>query len=560
MTAHLSGSELIADLLANYDVTHVYFVPTILNNTLYQMEQRTNISRVVAHSEKGAAYMADGYARASGRVGICMAQMVGAANLAAGLRDGALACSPMIAITGGPYDYSRNRFQYQEMNDDPAWIPYTKHRTYLSRFDQVAPTFRQAFRMATTGRPGAVHVQIEGHWGEIVEKQEGDADATAEERFIQAPSFRPSPEPADVARAAQLLASAERPVIVAGGGVARSHARAELVALAEALSVPVASSLTGKDVIPAGHRLNAGVVGLYSRQSANDIVSRADLVFFIGTRTGSQVTLNWTIPQPGRTVIQADIDGDILGLNYPNAASLAGDAKMTLLALAEEAKSATVDRSPWLEETASITAGWYRSQEEFRRSSATPMRPERLCKELSDALPDNAMVVVDTGHSGVWGASHLDLPSPDQRFIRAAGSLGWGLPGAIGAQCAVPDRPVVAFMGDGGIWYHLSELETAARWSIPVTFVVNNNHAFNQEIPLWKAAYEGALKGDHAQMWQFRETNFANIANEMGVEAVRIEDPADLSAALKHSISRDGPTLVDVATDVWATAPKPTPV
>lgn len=560
MTTHLNGSQLMADLLAGYGVTHVYFVPTILNNTLYEMEQRTDIARIVAHSEKGAAYMADGYARASGRVGVCMAQMVGAANLAAGLRDGAMASSPMIAITGGPYDHSRDRFQYQEMNDDPVWIPYTKHRTSVSRLDQVAPVFRQAFRVATSGRPGAVHVQIEGHWGEVVEKQEGEVDASVEERFAQAPAFRPSPEPADVARAAELLTSATRPVIVAGGGVCRSDARAELVALAEALSIPVASSLTAKDALPANHPLNAGVVGLYSRQSANDVVSRADLVFFIGTKTGSLVTLNWTIPAAGTTVIQADIDGDIAGLNYPNAASMVGDAKMTLQALSEATQSADVDRTQWLDETASITAEWYRSQEELRTSSATPLRPERLCKELSDALPDNAMVVVDTGHSGVWGASHIDLVSPNQRFLRAAGSLGWSLPGAIGAQCAVPDRPVVCFTGDGGIWYHLSELETAARWNIPLTVVVNNNGAFNQEIPLWKAAYKGELSGDHAEMWRFRDVNFANIATEMGVESVRVEDPDELAAALKQSIAHPGPTLVDVATDVWATAPKPKPV
>jgi acetolactate synthase-1/2/3 large subunit len=559
MTTARNGSQLIADLMANYGVTHVFFVPTILNHTLYEMEVRTEIARLVTHSEKAAAYMADGYARASGRVGVCMAQMVGAGNLAAGLRDGALASSPMIAITGGPYDYSRGRFQYQELDDTPAFAPYTKDQIFVSRLDQLAPSLRQAFRVATTGQPGAVHVQLEGHWGEVVERQEGAVDTFAEGQFSQAPAFRPAPEAGAVAAAAQLLARAERPVIVAGGGVVRSGARAELLALAEALSIPVASSLTGKDVIPAGHPLHAGVAGLYSRQSANDIVSRADLVFFIGTKAGSQPTLNWQVPAQGTTVIQADIDGTITGLNYPNAASLVGDAKATLLALTEELDGVTAtDRSAWLQETATITEDWYRSQYQYRTADAIPMRPERLCADLSDALPDNAIVVVDTGHSGVWGASHIDLRSPDQRFLRAAGSLGWALPASIGAQCAMPDRPVVCFTGDGGIWYHLSELETAARWNIPITVVVNNNHGFNQEIPLWKAAYQGELTGNHSQMWRFRPTNFARLATEMGVPSIRVEDPSDLSAALKESIATDGPTLVEAVTDVWATAPKPT--
>jgi acetolactate synthase-1/2/3 large subunit len=168
--------------------------------------------------------------------------------------------------------------------------------------------------------------------------------------------------------------------------------------------------------------------------------------------------------------------------------------------------------------------------------------------------------VVDTGHSGVWGASHIDLRSPDQRFLRAAGSLGWALPASIGAQLAVPDRPVVCFTGDGGLWYHLSELETAARWKVPVTVVVNNNHAFNQEIPLWKAAYQGELKGRHAEMWQFPPVNFSRVAAELGVDSVRVEDPAELAGALKESIGSDRPTLVEVMTDLWATAPKPNPV
>jgi acetolactate synthase-1/2/3 large subunit len=558
MTTRLTGAQLIAELLEDYGVTHVFFVPTILNNSLYQMEQRTEITRVLAHTEKGAAYMADGYARASGRVGVCMAQMVGAANLAAGLRDGAMASSPVLAITGGPYDFSRDRFQYQEMDDTPAFAPYTKQSTFVSRFDRLAPSFRQAFRVATTGRPGPVHLQLESHWGEALEAQAGEVDASAEERFGRVPPFRLSPDPGDVARAVELLTSAERPVIVAGGGVGRSDAREELVRLAEMLTIPVASSLTAKDVIPAGHPLNAGVVGLYSRQSANDIVSRADLVFFIGTKTGSLVTMGWKIPSLGTPVIQADIDGDIAGLNYRNSASLIGDAKMTLLALIEEvSKVAPPQRSAWQEETGAITAEWYRSQEALRTSDATPMRPERLCKELSDLLPDDAMVVVDTGHSGVWGASHIDLRSRNQRLLRAAGSLGWALPGAIGAQCAMPDRPVVCFTGDGGVWYHLSELETAARWNIPVTVVINNNNAFNQEIPLWKAAYEGELRGNHAQMWQFRPTNFAKVAAEFGIDSVRVEDPADLTTALKQAIASEQPTLVEVLTDIWATAPKP---
>ena len=561
MTERLNGAQLIADLLEGYGVTHVFFVPTILNHTLFEMERRTNISRVLAHSEKAAAYMADGYARVSGRVGVCMAQMVGAANLAAGLRDAALTSSPMIAITGGAFAHSRDRYQYQEMDDKPAFSPYVKSDTRVESLDRVAPTLRQAFRVAATGRPGAAHVEFANHHGDALELLEGDLDVGAEPRFGRIPPYRSAPDEKDVAEAARLLLSAERPVIVAGGGVRASGARAELVALAEELSIPVAASLTGKDVIPASHPLSAGVVGLYSRQAANDVVSRADLVFFVGTKTGSLVTLGWKIPAEGTTVIQLDIAGDVTGLNYPNAASLVGDALVGLQALRAAATeiqaNATATRSAWIEEITSIKKDWYREAQPHRTSDAIPIRPERLCADLSEVLPDNAVLVVDTGHSGVWSASHIDLDSANQICIRAAGSLGWALPASIGAQCAEPDRPVVCFTGDGGLWYHLSELETAARWNIPVTIVVNNNNAFNQEIPLWTAAYGGELTGKHGEMWQFRPTNFSDVARDLGVESIRVEDPTELREAIRAQIAHNGPSLVEVVTDMWATAPKP---
>lgn len=562
MSERLTGAQAIADMLEGYGVTHVFFIPTILNHTLYELEQRTKISRVMVHSEKAAAYMADGYARVSGRVGVCMAQVVGAANLAAGLRDGAMASSPMIAITGGAFPHSRDRFQYQEMDDKPAFSPYVKSDTRVETLERLAPTLRQAFRVATTGRPGAAHIEFANHHGDALELVEGDLNLAIEPRFGKLTPFRSAPDPTDVTAVARLLLAAQRPVIVAGGGVRASGASAELVALAEELNIPVAASLTGKDVIPAKHPLSAGVVGLYSRQAANDVVSAADLVFFVGTKTGSLVTLGWKIPAEGTTVIQLDIDGSSVGLNYPNAASLVGDALVSLQAVRAEAAQqqaveAATDRGAWIERITSIRDNWYRDQEPLRTSDAIPIRPERLCADLSEVLPDNAVLVADTGHSGVWSASHIDLNSADQICLRAAGSLGWAVPGAIGAQCAEPDRPVVCFTGDGGLWYHMSELETAARWNIPVTFVVNNNDAFNQEIPLWTSAYKGELTGKHGEMWQFRPTNFSEVARNLGVESIRVADPADIREAIRVGIAHNGPYLVEVITDKWITAPKP---
>lgn len=537
-------------------MTHVFFVPTILIHALYQMEKRTDIKRIMPHGEKAAAYMADGYARASGRPGVCMAQTVGAANLAAGLRDGYMGSSPIIAITGGPDAKGRDRHRYQEVEDLPLSKPVTKASTRVEHVDQVARVVRQAFRAATSDRPGPVHIEMPGHQGETLETETTDVDASAEARFSQTPPFRPAPDPADVRGTATLLAQASRPVIVVGGGARTSGAGEVILDLAERLSIPIVTSLNGKAVVPAYHRLVVGVAGLYSREAANRVLSRADLVLFIGSKTGSQVTHGWRIPPPGTAVIQCDIVGVDLGLNYPNAASLLGDARTCVAAVLDEVGAPDAGRrAPWLDEVAAIAEGWRGALQEQMSSEAVPIRPERICAELSDVLPSDALLVADTGHAGMWTGGFVDLRHPDQDYVRAAGSLGWAFPAALGAKCAVPDRPVIAFCGDGGFWYHIAELETAARWGINAVIVVNNNSAYNQEIGLWTGAYEGELHGRHREMWTFTDVNFAAVAESMGVAGLRVEKASEFAGALDAALSLDRPAVIEVVTDIWARAP-----
>ena len=291
----MTGAQFLADCLEGYGVTHVFLVPSILVHTLYQMEQRTQIKRIVTHGEKSAVYMADGYARACGRPGVCMAQTVGAANLAAGLRDPYLACVPILALTGGPYPSTRNRMTYQQIDDFPLFKPLTKFSAHVDDINRLPDLVRQAFRSATTGKPGPVHIEFEGHLGEVLETREADLEVIVEERFASVPPFRPEPDAEAVKEAARLLAEAKRPIIVAGGGVRSSGAASELVELAEKLSVPVATSLNAKDIIPGDHPLSVGVVGLYCRKSANRAVLESDMVFFVGSQTGSQVTFSWKV-------------------------------------------------------------------------------------------------------------------------------------------------------------------------------------------------------------------------------------------------------------------------
>src|SRR6266581_4773565 len=272
----MTGNRYFAEAVHAYGTTHVFFVPTIMLPAMAEMEDM-GIRRVVTHGEKAAAYMADGYARASHRPGICLAQTIGSANLAAGLRE----------------------------------------------------LLRQAFRVATSSAPGPVHLEMSGTHAQVLER-EADLIPFWEERFMKVPAFRPEPEPDAVRTAAHVLAQAERPVIIAGGGVIWSGAETELVKLAELLQIPVATSLNAKAALADDHPLNVGVPGTYSRWCANRVVSEADLVFFVGSHAGGQVTTNWQVPRPGIAAIQLDIDPEELGRNYPLQAALLGDAKVTL--------------------------------------------------------------------------------------------------------------------------------------------------------------------------------------------------------------------------------------
>ena len=261
----LTGAQFLADSLHAQGVTHVFFVPAILSHTLAELDRRTPIRRILTHGEKSAVYMADGYARASGRVGVSFAQCIGAANLAAGLRDPYLACSPLVVLTGGPYAQSRGRHVYQEIEDFPLFKPVTKYSARVDTVTRLPDTLRQAFRAATTGTPGPAHLELAGHLGEL-EQEVADLEVIAEPQFGRVPPLRTAPDPQMVREAAQLLGRragrSSSPEAARGPRV-----RARSCALAERLAIPVATSLNAKELLPGDHPLNVGVVGTYARQA-----------------------------------------------------------------------------------------------------------------------------------------------------------------------------------------------------------------------------------------------------------------------------------------------------
>ena len=542
----------MAETLDGYGVTHVFFVPVIIQRALLEME-KLGIKRILTHGEKAAAYMADGYARASHKPGICAAQNVGAANLAAGLQDPFLAGSPVLAITGRKPRLSQHRNSYQEVDHLRPFSAVTKYSVPVDSAEQLPFLLRQALREATSGAPGPVHLDLEGTSGNIVMEGEADLEVIIEENFTRVPAYRPEPEAAMVRAAAQALSAAQRPVIVAGGGVTASGAQQEVVQLAEMMSIPVATSLNAKTAIPDGHPLSVGVCGSYSRTCANRLVSEADLVLYIGSHTGSQVTNEWTVPSLDTPVIQIDIDPSELGRSYPAKATLQGDAKACLRRLMEVLEPLG-PRTEWVNRAQELVAEWREGVSEVSNSDGSPIRPERLCKELTDFLPSDAVLISDTGHSGIWTGTMIDLKEQTQQYIRCAGSLGWGFPGALGAKCALPDRPVICFTGDGGFWYHMSELETALRYGINAVIVVNNNHSLNQEKRSNDRLYAGQ-PGNPEELWHMLDVDLAKLAQAIGCFGIRVDQPGQIQSALEQAIASGKPAVIDVVSDIEGIAP-----
>ena len=549
----MTGGRFIAETVHGYGITHVFFMPYIGPRALMEMEN-LGIKRVQTHGEKAAAYMADAYARIRRGPGLCMAQAVGAVNLAAGLQDAYLACSPVIALTGRELLINQQRHAYQEVDHVNPFSAVSKYSAYVSTPEHLPVYLRQAFRAATTGTPGPAHLDFEGIAGQGVVELEADLEVIVEEAFTQLPPFRPEADLTSIDAALQLLNSAERPVIVAGGGVVASGASNELIELAEKLSVPVATSLNAKTMFPADHQLAVGVPGSYSRASSNQLLCEADLVFFIGSHAGGQVTNGYQIPPQGTPIIQLDINPEEIGRNYPVQVGLQGDVRSSLRRMIDRAAPDN-SRAAWVGRVQDRVQEWKADVAPLVNSDILPMRPERLCRELSDYLPSDAILVSDTGHAGIWTGTMLDLKHADQSYIRCSGSLGWGLPAAMGAKCAQPDRPVLCFTGDGGIWYHIAELETAVRCGINTVTVVNNNHSLNQEQGGVEQTYGGRTPGSD-ELWLFDDADFARIAESFGALGITVNKPGELPGALDRAFASGRPAVVDVKTHLEGIAPR----
>jgi acetolactate synthase-1/2/3 large subunit len=533
-TDTVTGAEAVVELLKAHGVEILFGLCGDTSLPFYDALARLphGMRHILTRDERSAAYMADGYARVSGKVGVCEGPSGGGVTyILPGLTEASESSVPVLCINSDISVSARGRYTLTELDQGALMQPVTKWNAVLDRSQDIPPIFRTAFEQMTTGRPGAAHIALPF---DVQNDPVDRADVWGDASLSQYPARRPTPDPSCVDGAAKLLRSAEYPVFICGGGVVISGAEQELLTLAERLSAPVATTISGKGSIIEEHPLAVGVVGSNGgTPETRAIVDRADVVIFIGCRAGSVTTERWRHPAPGKVkAIHLDVDPAVLGVNYRVDAPLVGDAKLTLAGL-DEALATT--KRPL--EASAVQEAKERKFAKFHalaRSGDKPIKPERVVAELSRALDPNAIVVVDAGTPCPYFSAYFPVRATGRWFFsnRAHGALGYSMSAAIGAHFARPRAKCVAVMG---------ELETAVRYRIAITFIVISNGTYG-----WIKAGQRSGYGKRYFGVDFGTTDHAGVASAYGVKSWRVTEPEELSKVLKEALAHGGPALVDI--------------
>jgi len=543
-------ARVIADTLRAYDVEY-FFCVTGGDQALWIALEDAGITVLPFRSEAGAVYAADAYARVTGRPTPVYGQYgPGVTNVAASLADSMWAMSPVVSITSSTRTTSRYRNEYQEIDQLAVMAPYTKWAAAVPKPERAGELVRAAIRNAVATPPGPVHLEIPA---DVLGLEVDDVPVYAEPQFLQVPGPRSAPDHASVQQAAEILRGASQPVILAGNGALLSGATAELLAVAEAIPAPVATTMGGKGVILDSHPLSLGVVGRYSRKVANDVLTEADVVLVVGSRLGGLATDSWRRPNPDARIIHVDADPAVLGATYREEIALLADAKLALGALADELQGGGDQARGWVEKVTSRVADW-RGHVDDAASSSQPgaLHPAQVVRAIREVTHATDVIVADTGYMGAWTGALLDVEETGRHYLRAAGSLGWAFPAAIGASLAAPDRNVVCVSGDGGIGYHLMELETARRLGAPVKIVVLNNVSLAFEYHDQRYLFGNRIL---PRVNDFVDIDYGAVARAMGVGGAQVTEPEALAPALYDALAADGPYLLDVRIDKEVHAP-----
>ena len=547
MSNRTTGAEALVRMLDAYGVNHVFGLCGDTSLPFYDALRRMDhgIRHILVRDERTSAYMADGYSRVSGRVGICEGPSGGGATyILPGLIEANESSSAVIAITSDISVASYGKYPLTEVDQEALMRPLTKWNTVVTRADHIPRMVRAAFRAATTGRPGAAHLGIPYD----IQHDDMDADDLwSDPRHRNYPAWPAAPEPELVKEALRAILSTQRPLFVCGGGVVIAGATGELDRLATRLDIAVATSISGQGSLSDLHPNCLGVVG--SNGGADEtweLMQCADLVVFLGCRAGSTTTARWECPSSATRVVQIDSDPMVVGANYSVETGIVADVRLTLACM-----NAILDENPEMEKKLGGSTRVKQSRERkfarFRRlikeNGQDQIRPELVVDALQAALPGNATIVADPGTPCPYLSAYYKLHKPGRHFItnRAHGALGYSLGAAIGAWFGRPNSKTVAVMGDGSFGFTVGELETVARLDVPILIVVLSNSSFG-----WiKASQKSDFAGRYHNV-DFNGTDHAAVASAYIRHCFRVTEPGKLHETVKNAAMIDGPALIDI--------------
>ncbi|WP_300514614.1 thiamine pyrophosphate-binding protein [Aliiroseovarius sp.] len=544
----MNGAEAMVRMLEAQGVRHIFGLCGDTTLPFYDALLRLDhqMTHVLTRDERCATYMADGYSRVTGRVGVAEGPSGGGATyILPGLIEASESSYAVLGITTDISVASYGKYPLTEVDQEALMRPLTKWNTVIKRADHIPRMVRGAFRAMTTGRSGAAHIGLPY---DVQYDPVDPSDIWADDRTASYPAYRQAPEPGAAEAALDAILSAKSPLIVCGGGVVIAGAMGELAQLAERLDIPVATSISGQGSLAEIHPNCVGVVGSNGGTDQTwEAMEAADLVVFMGARAGSTTTSRWEAPGPGTRIVHFDNDPMVIGANYRTEVGVVGDLR---LALAEvnailDARGQGVETFGGAAAVADIKRRKFELFDQLATSDQAPIRPERVIAELMKVLPADATVVSDPGTSCPYFSAYYQLPRAGRHFItnRAHGALGYSLSAALGAWFGRPASKTVALMGDGSFGFTCGELETVTRVGAPITYIVFSNSNFG-----WIKASQYADKDARYYNVDFNRTDQAAVAAAYGVKSWRIEDPADLGRVLREAIAHDGPTLIDVVT------------
>lgn len=548
MKIEMSGGEAIARMFCAFNAGPIFGMGGFQTLPFYDATRRLGMSHYLTNDERAASFIADAYSKASGgRVGLADATLgPGATNLVTGLVEALNAGTPMVVIAGDTNRDHSWKNMTQESRQIDILRPACKEIIRIERIHRIPELIRRAFTVATSGRPGPVVVDVpEDIAHDTYEFEESDFQVNA--IYEQAPAHRARPDAGSVAKAVDILANARRPIILAGGGVHLSGAQDALARFSKAFNIPVAHTLTGKGAIACTDGLNAGLFGRYDR-IANQLIDESDVILVIGCKLGEISTKRYTIPAPGKTIIHLDNVAEEFGRTLEPNIVLWCDAKCGIedlyALLAPRQSEINIRLKAYAEDVLNRMVQWRANVSDRLNSKETPINMARLLTEINKTLPPDGFLVADGGFAAHWGGLLFDTKRPGRSFIpdRGFASIGYGLPGAIGAAMAAEGRAVFALTGDGGFNMMLGELETARRLNLKFTVIIVNNAASGYVKALQHLVY--GQGGYHAS--DLAETNYAEVAKAMGINGIRVDDPEKLQAALTETLAYDGLTVLDV--------------